>query len=231
MSLRSSENVYMGYQTDSLKKNNNQMESILACLSEVYSQSENKTAYDTRYQLLIHTILLTQSTDEVVNRIARNLFIHCPTPEDMVAIGRRELELLIQDSGFSRQKAKYLQETSRILLEKHNGEPPKTLIELTQLPGVARKTANMFLAEAFETAEGVIVDTHVHRVSNRLGVSQGKSASKVEHDLVKITDASDRIRLAQLFMAHGQKVCYIHEPACGDCILKALCAYAATAER
>ena len=179
----------------------------------------------THYQLLIITILLTQSSEPIASQVADKLFQICPTPEAMLGIGRRDLERIIQPCGFYRQKAKYIQETSRILLEKYAGELPKTLLELTQLPGIARKTANIFLAEAYNVAEGIVVDTHVHRVANRVGISNGKSAAKVEHDLIQITDPADRIRLSRLFMRHGQKVCYIHEPKCKTCVLSDLCRF------
>ena len=182
-------------------------------------------SYDNAYQLLVWTILLTQSTESVARLVADKLFSLYATPEEMIVVPRRELELLIQPAGFYRQKAKYIQETSRILLERHEGKPPRTLIELTQLPGVARKTANVFLADAYQISEGFIVDTHVHRVANRLEISDGKSASKVEHDLVKQIPSELRIKLAHILMAHGEKVCYIHEPACGRCMLQEICPF------
>ncbi len=203
---------------------------LLDILEVEHQKPDDTLVYSTTYQLLMVTILLTQSSEDVVNVVARELFSLYPTPELMVAAPRRELERLIQSCGFYRQKAKYMQESSKILLEKYDGIFPQTLIELTQFPGIARKTANQFLAQAFNIAEGIVVDTHVHRVSNRLGISEGKSASKVEHDLVRITESKHRILVSELFMAHGQKVCYIHEPMCGNCAVSHLCRYAA-AER
>lgn len=230
--LSNIENFVTSLDTSIKKSSYHQMDSSIVLqqvLDRLGEDVEIKTSLFWRgltpYQLLIVTILLTQSSESAVRPVAKELFLVCPTPEKMIAMSRRELELIIQACGFYRQKAKYIQETSRILLEKYNGALPQSLLELTQLPGVARKTANLFLAQAYNLADGIVVDTHVHRVANRLGVSEGKSAAKVEHDLLLVADPTDRIRLSRLFMRHGQKVCYIHEPKCKSCVLNQVCQF------
>lgn len=199
------------------------IDQILDRLRNVYPDAQCELKYENPFQLLIATILSTQSTEAKVNVVTPTLFDQFSTPSDFAEAHRVQIEQIIRPVGFYRQKAKFVQETSRILVDLHDGHVPSDLATLIQLPGVARKTANTVLAEVYEIAEGISVDTHVHRVSNRLGLSKGKNATKVENDLMKISDQDDWIELSHLFMEHGQKVCHVRRPNCRACALKDLC--------
>ena len=155
--------------------------------------------------------------------MTKRLFDLYDTPEEIMNAPRGELEALIKPTGFYRQKAKYLQETSRILIEKFDGKIPDNLLELTQLPGVARKIGNLVLGELYGEAEGIQVDTLVHRVANRLGLTSGKIASKVEHDLMRLVLQEDWIELPYLFSSLANRVCYAKRPACHMCPLAEIC--------
>lgn len=199
------------------------IEQILDRLRHTYPDAQCELQYENPFQLLIATILSTQSTEAKVNVVTPELFDQFPTPSDFADAHRAQIEQIIRPVGFYRQKAKFVQETSRILVDLYDSHVPADLATLIQLPGVARKTANTVLAEIYEIAEGISVDTHVHRVSNRLELSTGKNATKVENDLMKISDQDDWIELSYLFIEHGQKVCHVRRPNCRACPLKDLC--------
>lgn len=192
-------------------------------LGEVYQHKGTDLKYSTPLELLLAAILSTQSTEQEVNALIPSLLNQYPTLEDLASAQRGQLEYSLRSMGFYRQKAKYLQETARILLDKYDGEVPDNLTELTQLPGVARKIASLYLAEIHGKSEGIFVDTNVHRVSNRLGLSDGKSATKVEQDLMKIVPQDRWITFAQELLAHGRRQCHIRRPSCRNCPLNALC--------
>ena len=199
------------------------LEEIMRGLEEQYTDTGIDLKYNSPFNLLIAAILSTQSTEQEVNALMPSLLAKYPTIESLADAPRAQLEFSLKMIGFYRQKAKYLQETSRILLEKHEGQVPDNLTELTQLPGVARKIASLYLAEIHQKAEGIVVDTHVHRVANRLGLSAGKSATKVEQDLMKVVPNAYWITLPKLFIAHGRKLCHIQRPACRHCPLNEIC--------
>lgn len=192
-------------------------------LKDAYQQRGTDLRYNSPIELLIAAILSTQSTDQEVNALMPSLLTQYPTVKDLASAQRGQLEYALRSMGFYRQKAKYLQETARILIDKYDGQVPDNLTELTQLPGVARKIASLYLAEIHNTAEGIFVDTNVHRVANRLGLSDGKSATKVEQDLMKIVPQELWISFAQEMLAHGRRQCHIRRPSCRNCPLKDLC--------
>ncbi|MCA9980783.1 MAG: endonuclease III [Anaerolineales bacterium] len=196
---------------------------IIDRLRQTYPEAGCELDYSTPYELLVATILSAQCTDEQVNEVTPKLFAAYPTPYACVQAPRLELEILIRPTGFYRQKAKFIQETSRILVDKYRGHVPDNMQELTQLPGVARKTANVVLGECFDVAEGITVDTHVSRLANRLGLSNGKNAIKVENDLMKIVPQEEWIAVSYLLLFHGRGLCTARKPACTECPLQDIC--------
>ncbi|HEX7091350.1 MAG TPA: endonuclease III [Longimicrobiales bacterium] len=179
------------------------------------------------YQLLVATILSAQCTDERVNQVTPALFARYPTPEDLAGARQEELEELIRSTGFFRNKAKSLLGMANAVVERHGGRVPDEMDALVALPGVGRKTANVVLGNAFGKAEGVVVDTHVTRLSNRLGLTRHKDAAKIEADLMEIVAREDWTDLAHLFIYHGRAVCRAPKPRCGACVLADLCPSAA----
>lgn len=192
-------------------------------LADAYHHKGTDLRYESPLELLIAAILSTQSTEQEVNAIMPGLLNQYPDLESLASAQRGQLEYALRSMGFYRQKAKYLQETARILIDKYDGAVPNNLTELTQLPGVARKIASLYLAEVHNKAEGIFVDTNVHRVANRLGLSEGKSATKVEQDLMKIVPEPLWIPFAQELLAHGRRQCHIRRPSCRNCPLNDLC--------
>jgi endonuclease-3 len=173
-------------------------------------------------ELLVSVMLSAQTTDVNVNRVTEKLFRKYRRPEDYLAVPQEELERDIFATGFFRQKAKALRGTMRILLEDHAGEVPTGFDALLRLPGVARKTANVVSAER-GYAEGIVVDTHVRRLSQRLGLTKQEDPVKIEHDLMKIVPRDDWARLPHLLIWHGRRVCDARRPACGRCVISDLC--------
>ena len=192
-------------------------------LREYFPDAGCTLKYESPFQLLVAAILLTQSNETDVNQATKRLFDVYDTPEQIMNAPRGELEIFVKPTGFYRQKAKYLQETSKILIEKFDGAIPDNLLELTQLPGVARKIANLVLGELYDEAEGIQVDTLVHRVANRLELTQGKIASKVEHDLMRLVPHEEWIDVPYLFSGLATKMCYPKRPACHMCPLANIC--------
>jgi endonuclease-3 len=179
------------------------------------------------YQLLVATILSAQCTDERVNQVTPALFARYPTPEDLAGARQEELEELIRSTGFYRNKAKSLLGMANALVERHGGRVPDEMDALVALPGVGRKTANVVLGNAFGKAEGVVVDTHVTRLSNRLGLTRHRDPGKIEADLMACVAREDWTDLAHLFIYHGRAVCRAPKPRCGECVLADLCPSAA----
>ncbi|MAE67664.1 MAG: endonuclease III [Phycisphaeraceae bacterium] len=175
------------------------------------------------FQLLIATILSAQCTDVRVNMVTPALFRRFPTPRRMADAGRDELEELVRTTGFFRNKAKSIKGASTRITDLHGGRVPKAMDELLQLPGVARKTANVVLGNAFGINEGVVVDTHVGRLSRRLGLTRQKDPVRIERDLMVRFDASRWTMLAHLLIYHGRQVCAARKPKCEDCALAELC--------
>ncbi len=174
-------------------------------------------------ELLVATILSAQCTDERVNRVTSDLFRAYRTAEDYAEADRGELEERIRPTGFYRNKAKHLQGMARKLIERHDGRVPGTMDELTELPGVARKTANVVLTNAFGKLEGVVVDTHVKRVARRLGLTDETDAGKVERDLMEALPRERWGEFAWRLILHGRSVCTARAPACAECPVNHLC--------
>jgi endonuclease-3 len=173
-------------------------------------------------ELLVSVMLSAQTTDVNVNRVTATLFEKYHAPEDYLAATQEELERDIYATGFFRQKAKSLRGTMRMLIEEFDGEVPRTLDELTRLPGVARKTANVVAAELGEP-QGIVVDTHVRRLSQRLGLTKQEDPVKIERDLVRLVPRADWGRFPHLLIWHGRRVCDARKPRCEDCVVNDLC--------
>ena len=173
-------------------------------------------------ELLVSVMLSAQTTDVNVNRVTSTLFEKYRRPEDYLAVTQEELERDIYATGFFRQKARSLRGTMRILLEDFDGVVPRTLPELMRLPGVARKTANVVAAE-LGSPQGVVVDTHVRRLSQRLGFTRQEDPVKIERDLIRLVPREDWARFPHLLIWHGRRVCIARSPRCEDCVLNDLC--------
>lgn len=182
-------------------------------------------------QLLVATILSAQCTDERVNMVAPALFKRFPTAEAFAQADRGELEEMIRSTGFYRQKAKYIQLACRQIVANHNGRVPQDMEDLLKLAGVARKTANVVLGVAFQKAEGVVVDTHVKRISGRLGLTRAATPEKIEKDLMALLPREDWIDFSHLLIFHGRRVCKARKPDCPQCVLRDLCPSAGINER
>jgi endonuclease III len=173
-------------------------------------------------ELLVAVMLSAQTTDVNVNRVTERLFEKYRRPEDYLAVPQEELERDIFATGFYRQKAKSLRGTMAMLLEQFDGRVPRTVEELVRLPGVARKTANVVAAELGH-AQGIVVDTHVRRLSQRLGLTRQEDPVKIERDLVRLVPREDWARFPHLLIWHGRRVCIARRPRCEDCVLADLC--------
>ena len=173
-------------------------------------------------ELLVSVLLSAQTTDVNVNRVTEALFRKYRRPEDYLAVPLEELERDIYPTGFFRQKAKALRGTMKMLLEEYDGQVPRRLEELVRLPGVARKTANVVAAELGEP-QGIVVDTHVRRLSQRLGFTRQDDPVKIERDLQRLVPRADWGRFPHLLIWHGRRVCVARAPRCGDCVVNDLC--------
>lgn len=200
-----------------------QAKKVIKKLKEHYADAECALVHDTPFQLLIATILSAQCTDERVNIVTKALFALHPTPQDLATLPLAELEKLIQSTGFFRNKAKNIQACCRELVEKHNGEVPRDLESLTALAGVGRKTANVVLGTAFGIPSGVVVDTHVHRLTRRLGLTDADDPVKIERDLMEIVPKSEWIDFSHRLIWHGRKICKARKPLCDDCPMNDFC--------
>jgi endonuclease-3 len=196
---------------------------LIRLLRKEYPEARCSLEHTSPLELLVATILSAQCTDERVNVVTAELFRKYRTWEDYASASAPELERDIHSTGFFRNKARSIQGACRLIGEQHDGRVPDSMDELLQLPGVARKTANVVLGNAFHIASGVVVDTHVARLSERLGLSNEKTAEKIEHDLLAVVPRADWIAFAHLLIAHGRKVCKARAPLCGECVLVKLC--------
>ena len=200
---------------------------IIARLHQAYPDAECALHHRNAFELLVATILSAQCTDERVNKVTPALFVRFPTPEAMAGADREELETLIRSTGFYHNKAKNIQGAAQRIVGAYGGVVPQTMDELLTLPGVARKTANVVLGVVFKIADGVVVDTHVKRLSNRLGLTTQSDPEKIERDLQAITPKAEWINLSHLLIFHGRQVCDARKPACAACTLNDLCPSAA----
>jgi endonuclease-3 len=192
-------------------------------LAAHYPDARCALDYKTPYQLLVATILSAQCTDKRVNMVTPALFRRYRTPAAMADADPAELEEMIKSTGFFRNKAKSLLGMSRALVEHHRGKVPDRLGALVELPGVGRKTANVVLGNAFDKNEGVVVDTHVARVSARLGLTRETDPVKIERDLMRLVPAERWTMLAHLLIEHGRRICVARRPKCEECFLNDIC--------
>ena len=192
---------------------------IIQLLSKMYPDAHCALNAETPFQLLIATILSAQCTDERVNLVTAVLFQRCPTPKDFVKIPLEDLEHLVRSTGFYKNKAKNIKECARAIVEKHQGEVPRTLEELTALAGVGRKTANVVLGNSFDIASGVVVDTHVRRLSQRLNFTKHDNPEKIEVDLQSLIPKKHWIQISHWLIFHGRQVCKARTPLCARCRL------------
>lgn len=196
---------------------------ILSNLKQLYPEATCSLNYQTPVQLLVAVILSAQCTDERVNKVTPALFARFPDAKSLAFAEREELETLIRSTGFYRNKAKNIQGACQKILKDFQGEVPKTMAELLTLPGVARKTANVVLAHAYGIIEGVTVDTHVKRLSNRLGLTTNNDPVKIERDLMALLPQPDWETFSISIIYHGRAVCKARNPACFSCQLASLC--------
>jgi endonuclease III len=196
---------------------------IYATLLATYPDAHCALNHRNAFELLVATILSAQCTDERVNMVTPALFKKYPSPAALAAAKPAEIEELIKSTGFFRSKAKSIQGAAKLLSEKHRGEIPDSMDALLELPGVARKTANVVLGNAFGKNEGMVVDTHVGRLSQRLAFTTHSDPSKIEQDLMRLFPRDTWSMLAHLLIFHGRQICYARKPRCGDCPLAADC--------
>ena len=196
---------------------------ILAALRKAYPNVVCALTHKNAFELTIATILSAQTTDVGVNKATPALFKAFPTPKALASASLTEIEPLIRTTGFYRAKAKNIQGAARMLVEKFHGKVPQTIEELTALPGVARKTANVVLGSWFGIAAGIVVDTHVLRLSRRLELTKATDPKKVEQDLIKIIPQDRWIQFSHELIHHGRQVCIARKPHCVDCTLEKLC--------
>lgn len=196
---------------------------IIKLLKRAYPDAKCSLNFSNAFELLIATILSAQCTDVRVNIVTQDLFRKYRKPEDYLKVSPKELERDIRTTGFFRNKTKSIQGTAKVLTEKYGGEVPHTMEELLELPGVARKTANVVLGNAFGISSGVVVDTHVTRLSHRLDLSREKTAEKIEQDLIQIVPKKDWVIFSHLLIAHGRATCKARNPLCDECVVEKLC--------
>jgi endonuclease-3 len=198
-------------------------EKIIKLLKREYPDARCSLDHTSPLELLIATILSAQCTDERVNQVTVNLFRKYRRAEDYLQVAQAELETDIRSTGFYRNKAKAIQGACKIISETHQGRVPEVMEELLALPGVARKTANVVLGNAYCITSGIVVDTHVARLSERLGLTAEKQPEKIERDLMSLVPHEDWIQFSHLLIAHGRKVCKARTPLCAECIVEKLC--------
>jgi endonuclease III len=196
---------------------------VMARLKGEYPDARTELNWVSPLELLVATMLSAQTTDVRVNMVTEELFERYRTAADYAGADPAQLEEDIRPTGFYRNKARALQGMTRALLERHGGEVPRTMSELVALPGVGRKTANVVLGNAFGVDEGVVVDTHVRRVSGRLGLTEESDPEKIEQDLLELVPEGERALFSHLLIFHGRRVCKARKPDCPNCVLNDIC--------
>ena len=202
---------------------NNHTGEIIRRLRKEYPDAHCALNHANAFELLVATILSAQCTDERVNIVTANLFRKYRKPQDYIEVPLEELEKDIHSTGFFRNKAKNIQAACQKIIEQFGGEIPGTMDELLTLNGVARKTANVVLGNAFGIASGVVVDTHVSRVSQRLGLTENIIPAKIEKDLQKSVPQKNWIMFPHWLISHGRKICQARKPKCTECVLENIC--------
>ncbi len=197
---------------------------IQKLLKKIYPEVKTQLRHNSPFELLVATILSAQCTDKQVNRATYNLFKRLKTPDDFACASNKTIEELIRSTGFFRNKAKNIKNCAKKLLESHEGIVPRSLDELVKLPGVGRKTANVVLGAAYGIA-GIVVDTHVARISKRLGLTQNKDPVKIEFDLMKVIPKKDWNDFCLQLIFFGREICNARKPKCALCMFYDLCIY------
>ena len=192
---------------------------VIQRLKKEYPDAKTELDWENPLELLVATMLSARSTDVRVNEVTKGLFGKYRTAEDYAAADLKRLEEEIRPVGFFRNKARAIKDMARALVEDHGGAVPRTMPELVALPGVGRKTANVVLGNAFGAEEGVVVDTHVRRLSNRLGLSSEQDPEKIERDLLGVVPEGERTLFSHLLIFHGRRVCKARKPDCPGCVL------------
>ncbi len=203
-------------------------EKIIELLEKQYPNAKTALNYTNPLEILVATMLSAQTTDVQVNIVTQKLFKKYHTPEDYANANIKELEQDIRSTGFYHNKAKNLQKCCQLLVEKYHSQVPKTMEELLTLSGVARKTANIVLYNAYGTIAGIAVDTHVRRLTDRLGLTEQKDQDKIEQDLMQLTPKEKWMKLTDLLIFHGRQVCMAKKPNCAGCVLNKICPSAFT---
>jgi endonuclease-3 len=199
------------------------VERIIRTLRATYPVALCALNHESPFQLLVATILSAQCTDERVNMVTPSLFKKYPSPQTLAKAPQEELEEVVKSTGFYRNKAKNLIGMARAVVENHGGELPQTLEELVKLPGVGRKTANVLLGTAFGIPSGVVVDTHVSRITQLLGLTKGNSAEQIERDLMELVPQDEWINFSHRLIHHGRRICIARRPKCSECPLRPNC--------
>src|SRR5882762_5991426 len=194
-------------------------EKIIKLLKRAHPDARCALNHANAFELLIATILSAQCTDQRVNIVTADLFRKYRQPADYLKVSEKELQKDIRTTGFFRNKTKSIRGTATALIENYGGQVPKTMDELLELPGVARKTANVVLGNAFGIKAGVVVDTHVTRLSHRLGFSQQKTAEKIEDELIEIVPRKEWVIFPHLLIHHGRQICKARRPLCDECVV------------
>jgi len=208
---------------ESLARRRERVAEILGRLHAEYPGARCSLDHEDAFQLLAATILSAQCTDERVNEVTPRLFARWPTPEDLAGARPEEVEEVIRPTGFFRNKTKSLLGMAEAVVERYGGEVPADMAALTGLPGVGRKTANVVMGNAFGVASGVVVDTHVRRLSGLLRLTRETAPERIEEDLARIVPREEWIDLPHLFIYHGREVCIARRPRCEACVLADLC--------
>ena len=196
---------------------------LVEAFPRIYPDAHCELDFENPLQLLVATILSAQCTDKRVNLVTKELFRACRTARDYAEIAPVELEKLVQSTGFFRAKSKNIRACCTALVAKHGGEVPNTMDALTELAGVGRKTANVVLGNVFGLSEGVVVDTHVQRLSRRLGLTKNKTPEKIERDLMKLLPRNCWTLFSHWLIWHGRRRCFARKPDCAECEVRALC--------
>lgn len=210
------------YESD-IPNNRHNFDRIWALLKKEYPNAKPSLNYSNPLELLVATVLSAQSTDVQINRVTEKLFHKYRTAGDYANADLRELEIDVYSTGFYKNKAKNIKAVAQLIVEKYNGKVPDTMEELVSLPGVGRKTANIVLARAFGIIEGIAVDTHVKRVSRRLGFTKNSDPDKIEQDLISLARKQDLDSISMTLIYHGRKVCQARKPKCSSCAVNQLC--------
>jgi len=210
-------------QSGLLMKPSERTTQIIQILGRKYPDPTCALQHHNPLQLLVATILSAQCTDERVNKVTPRLFARFPTAEALAGADLAELEELIRSTGFFRNKARNIRDCCRMIVDEFDGRVPATMAQLIRLPGVARKTANVVLGDAFGTAAGIVVDTHVRRLSNRLGLTTATQPDRIEQDLMQLVPPSAWIPFAHWLIFHGRETCKARNPLCAQCELLKIC--------